>query len=97
MRRIIEYNDGGKIHRSFVLLSPFIINIKKDLRHRTLLIRFLFLPLMEKTENECQFRYSSCSLGDMGVLVEIFKGHSALVKILSSSLGIPLSTSYEKK
>ena len=48
MRRIIEYNDGGKILRSSVHLSPFIINIEKDIRHRTLLIRFLFLPLMEK-------------------------------------------------
>ena len=52
MRRIIEYNDGGKILRSSVHLSPFIINIEKDIRHRTLLIRFLFLSLMEKTENE---------------------------------------------
>ena len=48
MRRIIEYNDGGKILRSSVHHSPFIINIEKDVRHRTLLIRFLFLPLMEK-------------------------------------------------
>ena len=33
-------------------VHPFIINIEKDIRHRTLLIRFLFLSLMEKTENE---------------------------------------------